>query len=112
MMFKQPQVPGIAATDVAARLGGDESQRPIVVDVREPDEWAEGHIAGALHIPLGQLAARVAEIPRDHDLVLVCHSGQRSALATAMLQRAGFTRAGNLTGGMVAWEDHHLPVER
>ncbi len=111
-MFKRPNVPAIAATDVAARLAGAADQRPVVVDVREPDEWAEGHIADAQHIPLGQLAARMDEIPRDRDVVLVCHSGQRSAVATAMLQRAGFTRASNLTGGMVAWEDHHLPVAR
>ncbi len=111
-MFNRPQVPEITAAEVATRLNGDAEQRPVVVDVREPDEWAEGHIAGAQHIPLGQLAARAGEIPQDREVVLVCHSGQRSALATAMLRRAGYAQAVNMTGGMVAWEKARLPVER
>jgi rhodanese-related sulfurtransferase len=111
-MLNRPQVPEILATDVATRLNSDAEQRPVVVDVREPDEWAEGHISGAQHIPLGQLAARTGEIPQDREVVLVCHSGQRSAAATAMLLRAGYTQAINMTGGMVAWEKAHLPVER
>jgi rhodanese-related sulfurtransferase len=111
-MFNRPQVPSIIAAEVAARLADDEAQRPVVVDVREPGEWAEGHIAGALHIPLGQLTAHIDEIPREREVVLVCHSGQRSAVATAVLLRAGFARARNLTGGMVAWVHHRLPVAR
>jgi rhodanese-related sulfurtransferase len=114
MTFQGPgQVPTISADDVQARLTSDDAAaQPLVVDVREPDEWAEGHIAEARHIPLGQLAAHVDEMPRDRDIVLVCHMGSRSARATALLRRAGFDRAINMTGGMDAWKGHHLPIER
>jgi hydroxyacylglutathione hydrolase len=111
-MMNRPQVPEISATEVAERLAGDAAERPVVIDVREAEEWAGGHIAAAQHIPLGQLATHVGEIPRDRDVVLVCHMGSRSAMATSMLRRAGFTRAINMTGGMDAWEGHHLPIER
>ncbi|MBA3826579.1 MAG: rhodanese-like domain-containing protein [Ktedonobacterales bacterium] len=113
MTFQRPtQVPTISAADVQARLTtDDEANKPLVVDVREPDEWAAGHIAGARHIPLGQLAAHVGEMPKDRDIVLVCHMGMRSERATQLLRRAGFDRATNMTGGMDAWEGQHLPIE-
>jgi rhodanese-related sulfurtransferase len=110
-MFQRPQVPTISPQEVAERLARDpEAEQPVVIDVREPDEWEEGHIAGATLIPLGTLGAQISEIPTDRDVVLVCHSGQRSALATAMLRRAGNERALNMAGGMVAWEEGHLPI--
>ena len=76
-----------------------------IVDVREPDEFVGplGHIRGAKLIPLGQLAARVSELPRDRPLVMVCRSGARSGQATLFLQRAGFPRVANLSGGMLRW---------
>ena len=73
--------------------------------MREPDEFAGplGHIAGAVLIPLGQLAARASEIPKDKPIVAVCRSGGRSAHATNILTRAGFDRVANLNGGMLRW---------
>jgi sulfur dioxygenase len=81
-----------------------------VVDVREPDEWAGplGHIAQAQLIPLGELAARIAEIDRERPVVMVCRSGARSAQAVVILQRAGFTRVANLAGGMMRWREAGL----
>ena len=112
-MFNSPPVPAISAQATYDRLiNEDTAAQPIIVDVREPDEWAEGHIEEAQHIPLGQLGARVREIPQDREVILVCHSGQRSAMATTMLLRAGYTRAVNMTGGMDAWERQHLPIAR
>lgn len=114
-MFNQARQPvkTTTATEVFERLTSeDEAQRPFVIDVREPDEWAEGHIDGATHIPLGQLGSHIAEIPKDRDVVLVCHMGGRSEMATNMLTRAGFTRAINMRGGMDSWEGQHLPTER
>lgn len=73
-----------------------------VLDVREPDEWAAGHIPGALHVPLGDLPARFGELPQDGALVVVCRSGSRSARAVAWLE-AGGVEALNLDGGMGAW---------
>jgi glyoxylase-like metal-dependent hydrolase (beta-lactamase superfamily II)/rhodanese-related sulfurtransferase len=84
-----------------------------VIDVREPDEYVGplGHIRGAKLIPLGQLAARANELPRDRPLVMVCRSGARSAQATVLLQRAGFPQVANLNGGMLRWRaDGHSVV--
>jgi glyoxylase-like metal-dependent hydrolase (beta-lactamase superfamily II) len=90
----------ISASDVAARLGTDDE--PFILDVRNPDEVAAWAIPGAVNIPLGDLSARASEIPRDHEVVVVCASGGRSSQASDVLSRAGFD-AHNLTGGMAAW---------
>jgi rhodanese-related sulfurtransferase len=73
-----------------------------LLDVREPDEWQAGHIEGAVHIPLGELPSRLAEVPDDGELVVVCRSGARSAQAVAWLAQNGY-EALNLRGGMGAW---------
>ena len=73
-----------------------------VLDVREQDEWDAGHIDGARHIPLGELAARVSEIPAGRPVLCVCRSGGRSAAAAGGLSRMGIA-AENLDGGMSAW---------
>jgi rhodanese-related sulfurtransferase len=74
----------------------------LLLDVREPDEWAAGHVPGAVHIPLGQLVERVDELPEDRQVVVICRSGARSARAAAFLASSGFD-AVNLAGGMHAW---------
>lgn len=75
----------------------------MLVDVREPLEWAIGRIEGARHIPLGSLAARLEELPRDRDVVLYCHHGVRSLRALEFLRSAGFPRTRSLAGGIDAW---------
>ncbi len=80
------------------------------VDVREPEEWDEGHIPGALHIPLAELPDRLHELPADSDVILVCRSGARSFAATEFLLRNGHARAVNLDGGMLAWLEANHPV--
>jgi len=75
----------------------------IVVDVREPFEWQAGHVDGARHIPLGELANRLDELPRDAEIVLYCASGSRSARALDVLRDAGFARAKHLRGGYITW---------
>src|SRR5262245_20556645 len=90
----------ITADELAARLGsGDE---PFVLDVRQPAEVAEWAIPGAVNVPLGDLAHRVEALPVDHEIVVVCASGNRSAKASAYLARQGL-RVANLRGGMAAW---------
>lgn len=81
------------------------------LDVREPDEYAAGHVAGARLIPLGQLAQHLQAIPRDRTTVVICRSGRRSGEAVGLLQAAGLTGSLNLTGGMIAWRRAGLPVE-
>lgn len=86
------------------------TEEHLLLDVREPDEWAAGRIPGALHIPMGQLNARQDEIPQDRLLVVVCRSGNRSGVVTEALQQAGY-RAENLEGGMQAWHAAGQPME-
>lgn len=80
----------------------------VLLDVREQEEWDAGHAPGALHIPLGELPARIDELPEE-DLLVVCRSGGRSLRATAWLNRSGYD-ARNLDGGMKAWAAAGLPV--
>ena len=74
-----------------------------VIDVREPYEWRIARIEGATLIPLSTFGARVAELPRDRDLVLYCHHGTRSRAAAEFLVRQGFSRVWNLSGGIAQW---------
>jgi rhodanese-related sulfurtransferase len=82
----------------------------VLLDVREPAEWQTGHAAGAFHVPLGELEGRLAALPGDRRVVVICRSGNRSATATSLLVRSGFD-AVNLRGGMQAWSSAGLPVE-
>ncbi|HVV29604.1 MAG TPA: rhodanese-like domain-containing protein [Mycobacteriales bacterium] len=81
-----------------------------LLDVREDDEWAAGHAPQAVHIPLGELVARIDEVPRDRQVVAVCHSGGRSARATAFLCSQGVD-AVNFAGGMLAWAAAGAPMQ-
>jgi rhodanese-related sulfurtransferase len=81
--------------------------RTSLLDVREQTEWDAGHIEQAVHIPMGELNARVDEIPSDRPIVVVCRSGNRSQAVTDALNRAGWT-AHNLEGGMYAWQSAGL----
>lgn len=88
-------------------------ERPVILDVREDDEWDAGHVEGAVHIPLAELPGRLDEIPQDlpegQDLVVVCRGGGRSARATGWLIGQG-VEAVNLDGGMVAWARARRPM--
>ena len=90
----------IDAAELAARLGTDDE--PFVLDVREPDEVAEWAIPGSRNVPSRQLEQRIVELPRDREVVVVCASGNRSALAADFLAGREL-RVANLRGGMAAW---------
>ncbi len=83
-----------------------------VVDVREKVEWDEVHIPNTVHIPLGDLPARVKELDPALPVVAVCRSGNRSKAAVQVLQRAGFGEASSMRGGVVAWAQAGKPIER
>ena len=91
-------------------LGGDDP--PQVVDVRQPAEWASGHIPGARHITGAELPERVDELPRGRALAVVCGSGYRSSVMASVLRRAGFRTVFNVLGGMGAWQAADYPVEK
>jgi rhodanese-related sulfurtransferase len=82
-----------------------------VLDVRTPEEFASGHVPGAVNIPYDQVAARLAEIPKDKEVVLYCRSGRRAGLAAAELEKAGYEDLQLMQGDMPAWEKAGLPVE-
>lgn len=81
-----------------------------LLDVREPDEWAAGHAPQAHHIAMMQIPARLAEVPVDREVVVVCRVGERSANVVAYLRANGFDRVHNLDGGMVDWQATGRPV--
>lgn len=83
-----------------------------LIDVREPSEYAAGHIPGVKLIPLGSLPSRVNEISKDKFVVMTCRSGNRSGQATKFLRDQGFDNVHNMTGGINAWQQAGLPVEK
>ncbi|MEX0427869.1 rhodanese-like domain-containing protein [Nocardioides sp. DS6] len=90
-------------------LGNVPEPLPVpVLDVREDDEWAAGHIAGAVHVPLSELPARLGDVPEGQTLV-VCKAGGRSARAVMYLAQQGYDVV-NLAGGMLDWEAAGRPM--
>jgi hydroxyacylglutathione hydrolase len=83
---------------------GDLATGHVVIDVRNDNEWSEGHIPNAIHIPLGQLPQRLNELPADGTLVVQCQGGGRSSIAASLLQKMGRKNVANLAGGYKAWK--------
>jgi rhodanese-related sulfurtransferase len=81
----------------------------VLLDVRENDEWQRGHASGALHIPMGEVPDRIAEIDPNAKLFVVCHLGGRSMRVAQYLSQNGYTPV-NVNGGMQAWADAGRPV--
>jgi rhodanese-related sulfurtransferase len=91
----------LTPTELKARL--DRGEALTVVDVREPWELAVCALPGARHIPMRDIPAQVAQLPRDQDIVVLCHHGVRSQYVASFLERLGFERLHNLAGGIDAW---------
>jgi len=86
-------------------------KRPFVIDVRQPNEYRNGHIVGAKLIPLGELTQKMKKLPQSKEIVCVCASGNRSRSATRILVDAGYD-ATNMKGGMHAWRRSRFPVKK
>jgi rhodanese-related sulfurtransferase len=84
----------------------------LLVDVREPGEWQQGHAPKAKLIPLGSLGNRLYEVSRDREVLLICRSGNRSGTTQRQLLRLGYERVFNVSVGMNAWTGAGLLVER
>ncbi len=90
----------------------DGAQAPYVLDVRTVDEYVSGHVPGAVNIPHDQIASRLAEVPKDRDVVLYCRSGRLAQMAGEVLADNGYSRLEYLQGDMPAWADQGRPVEK
>ncbi len=101
----QGGAPQLGPAEARDRIAGGAA----AVDVREQAEWDAGHLAGSVWIPLGELGARLSELP-DDPLVIVCRSGSRSGMAADALAGVGID-ASNLAGGLLAWAASGLPLE-
>jgi rhodanese-related sulfurtransferase len=103
------------AEETTREISRDEAQKLIeegaqLVDVRAEHEWEVGRIAGAVHVPLAELAERTGEIDRDRPVVLYCRGGNRSTMAADALADAGFDAA-KMSEGIVGWSEAGLPLE-
>ena len=110
-MNQGPPIPSIDVAEADRRLRED-PDRPLLVDVREHHEFVAVRAPGALFMPTSTFAARVAELPSDRPLMVVCHVGGRSAAVAGFLIRSGRTDIVNVAGGMDAWERAGLPIRR
>ncbi len=108
-LFTGTQVSAVSPSEAQKKL--NQKPKPFLLDVRQPEEFRSGHSPGAKLIPLGELHARLKELPRNQEIIVVCHSGNRSLSATRQLAGAGF-QAVNLRGGMMAWSGAKLPVTK
>lgn len=96
-------IPQLAPTELARWRDDASREPPMVIDVREPHEFEYCRIDGSLLIPLGELARRLDEVPRERALVMVCHTGRRSQSAAMFLAQAGYADVQNLAGGVEGW---------
>lgn len=101
--------PNIDVQTVASVIGRDDV---FLLDVREQSEYDAGHIAGNTLIPTGSIAERLAEIPKDKEVIVYCHSGNRSAQVAQFLNDQGYTNVHNMLGGIVAWQQAGLDVKQ
>lgn len=106
-----PNVEPFSRLDPVEAARRVESGEAVLIDVREPGEWAEGHAAGAIHFPLNKVFTNADELPSDKPLVFICSVGQRSALAAEYAAAVGRENLANIEGGLDAWKAAGLPVE-
>jgi molybdopterin/thiamine biosynthesis adenylyltransferase/rhodanese-related sulfurtransferase len=106
-------VPEVDPERAASEMQAHEAARPLLVDVREADEWAEGHVPGAVHVPRGFLEMRIEGLQpsRQRRVLLYCAGGNRSLLAAESLQRLGYDDVASVRGGFKRWKDEGRTVE-
>lgn len=98
----------ISVSDASAMI--QSSPNLLVVDVRTPQEYAQGHLKGAINIPLSDLPLRIGGLDPNKPILVYCQTGYRSAQASAVLVKAGFTQVYNMDGGMTAWINSGYPT--
>jgi rhodanese-related sulfurtransferase len=106
----EDSVPGISPAELHAEQ--QNGTAPLVLDVRTPEEFATGHVAGAVNIPHTELGARLSEVQSENGVALYCMVGPRARLGEKTLQEAGVVKVFHLEGGLAAWQEAGLPVEQ
>ena len=106
-----PPITPVSQEALIERLD-DGAKAPFVLDVRTVEEYVAGHVPGAVNIPHDQVAARLAEVPKDRDVVLYCRSGRRAQLAGQVLAENGYQHLEHLQGDMLAWMEQGRPVDK
>jgi rhodanese-related sulfurtransferase len=107
-------VAGITTLSVTEAVMLMNRKSALVLDVREADEFAQGHLQGARHVPLSQLSTRLKELEkfRDKPVLVVCERGRRANAAAKLLKAQQFTQLNILKGGMLAWTDAKMPSSK
>jgi len=101
---------GLPAEITVSQAASMREKGSFLLDVRQPEEWNESHIPGSTLIPLGELRARMGEVPRERYIVVVCRSGNRSRRARELLIDAGFKWVTSVAGGITAWSADGRPT--
>ena len=113
-MTMPTSVPSISAREAAAATdpsaAPDPATRPLIVDVRERNEFDQERIEGVVLLPISEFVARHGELPKDRPLLMLCAAGSRSTSATMYLLQNGWTDVRNITGGMIGWRTAGLPI--
>jgi rhodanese-related sulfurtransferase len=112
IVLSQPQhaLTTLPAEITVAQASDLQKNGAFILDVRETSEWAQVHIQGATLIPLGSLASRLNEVPKNRQVVVYCHSGNRSAQGRDILKNAGYTLVTSMSGGITQWQAQGMPV--
>jgi rhodanese-related sulfurtransferase len=103
------EIPRVAVDELQSELKSGKA--PMIIDLRDPREYQNYHLAGAVNIPLDEVEKRIGEIPASSNVVLACHAGQQSLLGGRLLNKLGRKWIKMLDGGILAWRDRGLPVE-
>lgn len=107
MLTSLHAVPEVGIGELAARM-----REAVVFDVREPEEYAHGHVPGAVNLPQADLATRLGEVPRDRPVMLICKSGMRSLRSVQFLAQMGYDNVVSVAGGTEAWRAAGREIER
>jgi rhodanese-related sulfurtransferase len=110
-MFRGPDLPTVDPVEADRRLRED-PERPVLLDVREVNEFVAVRAPGAALLPTSTFLHRIDELPAGRPLLVICHTGNRSAAVTGYLIKSGRSDVANVAGGMDAWERSGLPVRR
>ncbi len=108
--MSDPQFPlEVTVTDARDRLAARPNET-LLLDVREAAELAICRVPAAVHLPMGQIPANLEQLPRDRDILVICHHGGRSLRVTYFLRQHGFDRVANIAGGIDAWAEQIDPA--